>query len=185
MQIPIPDRLKSERLVIRPYRESDYDRYISSITDEEASRYLNLTPEQRTEEGARALFDLVIRSYASPEPICALVIALREDNAFIGSCGLSPLDVEGTAECFYTLLRPYWGRGYASEAAGRLLRWAFEDLGLSEVAAYMDPQNTPSRRVAERVGMQDQGVQPYMDAGQQSLRYAIRAQAFAAQDRNS
>jgi RimJ/RimL family protein N-acetyltransferase len=51
------------------------------------------------------------------------------------------------------LLRAYWGRGYATEAARAALRYGFGNLGLDEIVAVTVPKNWRSRRVMERLGM--------------------------------
>lgn len=56
-------------------------------------------------------------------------------------------------EIGWRLLPEYWGRGYATEAAGACLAFGFETLGLQEVVAFTTPANRRSRRVMERVGM--------------------------------
>lgn len=67
----------------------------------------------------------------------------------------------------YTLHRHHWGRGYATEVAGLLLRVGFEQLGLERVAATCDPQNIASARVREKAGL------CYKGRLRDSLRYAI------------
>ena len=51
-----------------------------------------------------------------------------------------------------------WGNGYATEAAQRILRFAFEDSLLEEVVAVIDPRNQSSRRVLEKIGFVSTGI---------------------------
>jgi RimJ/RimL family protein N-acetyltransferase len=53
----------------------------------------------------------------------------------------------------WQLARPFWGRGYASEAAEAALRFGFEDLGLDEIVAITIPANLRSQQVMRRLGM--------------------------------
>lgn len=172
--IPLPDAIETDRLVIRPFRQSDLDGYLSFMTDAEATRYLLFDDEQRTEKGARALFDAVRASYASAEPIFAYVIARKEDNAFVGSCGVSGLDEPGRLECYYSLLPAHWGKGYATEATAALLRYCFAQDGVEEVWAFMSPENPNSACVAERVGMADEGLRTHPVFGNEGRAFVRR-----------
>lgn len=159
--IPLPESIETERLVIRPFKEEDREAYLAFMTDAEATRYLMFSDEQRTEEGAGALFDTVQGSYATEEPVFAYTIALKADDAFIGSCGLSELGEDERFECYYSLLPSQWGRGYATEATTALLRYCFEHDGVEEVWAFMSPDNPNSAGVAERIGMEDRGIREH------------------------
>ena len=59
----------------------------------------------------------------------------------------------------YAIGEPHWGRGYATESAVRLLRYGFEDLGLSRINASVHGTNVGSIRVLEKLGMVKEGVQ--------------------------
>ena len=84
----------------------------------------------------------------------------KSDGAFLGQCGLTlqPLGERLVPEVGYLLARRYWHNGYATEAAAGCRRYAFEELGLSEVYSIVRENNFPSRRVAERGGMQIVGT---------------------------
>jgi RimJ/RimL family protein N-acetyltransferase len=56
-------------------------------------------------------------------------------------------------ELGWTLARDAWGQGYASEAAGAAMAWAWTELGAPELISLIDPGNAASLRVAERLGM--------------------------------
>ena len=56
-------------------------------------------------------------------------------------------------EIGWRLARPYWGNGYATEAAGAAMSFGFDDLGLDEIVSFTVPANDRSRRVMERLGM--------------------------------
>ena len=147
------------------------------MTDADATRYLMFTDEQRTQEGAQTLLEAVQSSYSTDAPIFAYAIALKGDDAFIGSCGLSELDEPGRLECYYSLLPSHWGQGYATEATAALLRYALAQDGVEEVWAFMSPENPNSAGVAERVGMEQQGVLEHPVFGHSGLAYVMRRSA--------
>jgi [ribosomal protein S5]-alanine N-acetyltransferase len=70
----------------------------------------------------------------------------------VGTAGLRLLDDIGL-EIFYSLEPRYWGKGYATEAARAVLDYALGPLGLPEVLAEVDEDNTASVAVIERLGM--------------------------------
>jgi RimJ/RimL family protein N-acetyltransferase len=80
----------------------------------------------------------------------------RESGALIGDAGLYRTPA-GEVELGYTLGRPWWGRGYATEAAGAWLETAFARLGIDAVVALAEPANTASLRVLEKLGMRRDG----------------------------
>jgi RimJ/RimL family protein N-acetyltransferase len=153
----LPPTIETARLIIRRHLSEDLEPFTEFMTDEEATRFLDFEPEQKTPEGVRDLLDFVIASYDSSDPVFALAIIDKETGVFMGSCGLSPLtDGEGV-ECYYSLLPKYWGWGFATEASLAMLYYAFEELKLPKVVAHMSEENTKAWRVALNLGMSDMG----------------------------
>ena len=81
----------------------------------------------------------------------------RADDVLIGICGLM-MKPRKTPEIGYWLGVPYWGHGYATEAARAVIDYAFEDLGLERLEAGARVSNPASRRVLEKCGFQWSGV---------------------------
>jgi RimJ/RimL family protein N-acetyltransferase len=143
-------------LVIRPFQDDDLEPYLEFMTDETATRHLMFTDEQKTVVGATELFEYVISSYSSDEPIDAYAIALKGDG-FIGSCGMSGLHEDGLYECYYSLLPKQLGDGYATEATKALLDYCFE-AGAVEIHAYVNADNPAGAAVANTAGMSYRGT---------------------------
>jgi RimJ/RimL family protein N-acetyltransferase len=80
---------------------------------------------------------------------------LKNTGDLIGDCGCILQDVEGTnhIEVGYHVRRDLWGKGYATEAAKACMEHAFKILGASRVISMIRPENSQSRRVAEKNGM--------------------------------
>src|ERR1700730_6753965 len=78
-----------------------------------------------------------------------------EFHKMIGDCGiiLQQVDGEQLYEIGYHLRRAFWGQGLATEAAGACRDWAFAHLKTERLISLIRPENLPSCRVAERVGM--------------------------------
>jgi ribosomal-protein-alanine N-acetyltransferase len=78
----------------------------------------------------------------------------RSDRAFLGSCGFGELDFDrGFGELGYVLAKPYWGRGYATEAAAAVVQFGFAQLGLRLIEAHAIPENVASLRVMAKLGL--------------------------------
>jgi RimJ/RimL family protein N-acetyltransferase len=81
----------------------------------------------------------------------------KSTGAWVGRIGpWVPAGWPGT-EVGWSLIRPAWGKGYAVEAATAAIDWAFGHLGWDEVIHCIDPENTPSQKVAERLGSTNRG----------------------------
>jgi RimJ/RimL family protein N-acetyltransferase len=83
------------------------------------------------------------------------LIELRETGAFVGDCGLTPQEVDGTTEIEvgYHVRRSLQGRGYATEAAAAARTYARDVLRLDRLVAIIHPANVASQRVAEKIGL--------------------------------
>jgi RimJ/RimL family protein N-acetyltransferase len=80
---------------------------------------------------------------------------VRATGAFIGYVGLWPADhvAPGTVEVGWRLAARAWGHGNAPEAAAKVLRFGFEDLGLAKISSFTVPQNVNSLRVMDKIGL--------------------------------
>jgi RimJ/RimL family protein N-acetyltransferase len=157
----LPPTMETARLIIRRHLPEDMDPFVEFMTDEDATRFLDFDPAQKTPDGAAELLNYVVASYKSDDPVFALAVIDKETGAYIGSCGLSPLADDEGVECYYSLLPKYWGWGFATEASLAMLYYAFEALELDLVVAYMNALNTKAWSVAQNLGMKDKGPCEY------------------------
>ncbi len=152
----VPERLETRRLILRPYIDNDFKSFSLLLKDESVSKNQYLTPNQHISKGEKSLFSSIINSYNSPEPFFALVICNKENEDFIGTCGIKSLE-DGTVECFYALLPEYRRNGFAIESMLKLLEFSFEELKILKIVIFIHPNNTRAWKVAERVGMKYMG----------------------------
>jgi RimJ/RimL family protein N-acetyltransferase len=145
--------LRTERLSLRKLAMADVDDLLLLFGDPESTRYLHgIKTRPEVEEW-------VGRSLARYEQDGLGLWAVVPNGAdrLVGYCGLIPqADVDGRdeIEIGYGLLPASRGQGYATEAACGCRDLAFDTRGLKRVISLIAPKNLPSRRVAERVGMQ-------------------------------
>jgi len=156
VRMKIPERLETERLIIRPFLAEDFELFYKFMSDRNATKYMIFTEENKTYDGAKKLVEDTIKSYNTDKPLFALTIADRNTNQFLGSCGVAPLEKEGEVECYYIILPEYWGRGLATEALKKLIEYTFLELKMSKISAFIFPENKASIAVAKKAGMQFQ-----------------------------
>lgn len=85
-------------------------------------------------------------------------ICVHQGRELIGCIGLEILREHGRAELGYWIGKPFWGRGYATEASAAMIEYAFDMLHLHRVYASHFATNAASGRVLEKIGMKHEGV---------------------------
>lgn len=143
----------TERLVLRRSRPEDAETISAYRSDPDVHRYQGW--ERTDPEGVRAeIAEMSGRSPGSSGGWVQLSVEERDGNTLVGDVGLSPADDEpGVIKVGYTVAPTFQGRGYATEAIGALVAYAFDVLGAEVVRAYASAENVASLRVAEKVGM--------------------------------
>ena len=141
------------RLVLRRSRPEDAEAISAYRSDPAVHRFQGW--DRTDPEGVRAEIERMAgRSPGEPGGWVQLSVQEREGGGLVGDVGLSPADGEpGVIKVGYTIAPAFQGRGYATEAVGTLVAYAFETLGAEVVRAYASVDNAPSIRVAEKVGM--------------------------------
>jgi RimJ/RimL family protein N-acetyltransferase len=144
--------LETERLNLREITADDLDDLLETWGDPEAMR---LFPNTLDRQAMREWIERNQRRYEQLGHGLWAVI-LRSEQKLIGDCGLTVQEVDGIEELElgYHFNKKYWGRGLATEAARACLDHAFERLGRRRIVSMIRPENAPSRRVAERNGLQ-------------------------------
>ncbi len=149
--------LRTERLLLRPWRQSDRVPFAALNADPEVMRHF---PAVLDRSASDAFVDRIEAGFA--EHGFGLWAVERVDSGdFIGFVGLSVprFDASFTpcVEVGWRLARSAWGHGFATEAARRALRFGFEEADLDEVVSFTAVDNLPSRAVMERLGMRFAG----------------------------
>ena len=144
-------QLETERLRLRPYRLQDLDDLHGMFSDPEHMRWY---PAPFDRETTRAWLERQVEGYRT-RGFALWIVEDRGTGAFLGTAGPSRLLVEEVDEVeigWHT--RPgRKGEGIAPEAAAAARDWAFAHLEIDHLIALVRPENLPSGRVAEKVGM--------------------------------
>jgi len=151
--------LGTERLILRPVRLEDAEDMFAYTSVPESFRYLRRDPHVSTDED-RAFIQNVLEGYREHREF-VWGISLRSEGRLIGTCRLFDFQMEaGSCEASY-LIHPERRRsGIASEAVGRLIRYAFAELGMREFFARCSAANTGSERVMKKCGMKRVAILP-------------------------
>ena len=153
---PVPT-LETERLRLRPFTFDDEAALFALASDPVIARFVRFEAH-RTPAETHAFLELALEHYRRGEPF-AWAVVRREDDRLIGSCGfVSRTPKRKSAEIGYWLGKPYWGKGYAVEAARALVRFGFELMGLERVEAKCFLENRAGQHVIEKLGMRFEGT---------------------------
>ncbi|MEN0642443.1 GNAT family protein [Alkalicoccobacillus gibsonii] len=145
--------LRSTRLSLREFYYSDWKSIHDYAKRPEVSRYQVWEPQSET-DSQHFLAERMVTSLQEPRFQFAYAIIQRETNTLIGSVELTIRDVKHqAAELSYILHPDYWGKGYATEAAGLMLSFGFYKMNLHRIYAKCDPRNKGSERVMQKIGM--------------------------------
>jgi RimJ/RimL family protein N-acetyltransferase len=149
-----PLERRTQRLVLRPFRESDRDSLARLNADPRVMRHFTST---LTRDQSDALVDHV-REHFETRGFGPWALALPAVDGCIGAVGLAVPSFDGhftpCVEIAWRLAAEHWGRGYAQEAARAALYSAFVHLELKQVVAFTAADNQRSWRVMQQLGMQ-------------------------------
>jgi [ribosomal protein S5]-alanine N-acetyltransferase len=149
--------LHTARLRLRPVTTSDADALFAMHSSAHVLRYWDAPPWSERERAERFIENC--RKSAQEGTGVRPVIERASDGVFVGWCGVTGWNqVYRSASLGYCLDDAAWGHGYATEAVGALLQWAFDTLDLNRVQAEADTRNAASGRVLEKLGFQREGT---------------------------
>lgn len=160
--------LETGRLLLRAWRNEDFDSYAEMCADPNIMRFLGGKTLNRMEAWRQMAFlvghwELLGYGHWAVEE--------KSSGRFAGRLGFLNPAGWPAFEIGWTLGREFQGKGYATEGATRALQYAFEELDKDHVISLIDPQNTASIRVAERLGEKLEGETELM--GRNVLIYGI------------
>ena len=145
--------LETQRLILRPTATEDLDGWAQLMGDAEAARFI----------GGQQTRPVAWRGMASMAGSWVLKgfgmfsVIEKSSGLWLGRIGPWQPEAWPGTEVAWGLTRAAWGRGFAVEAAVATIDWAFDHLGWDEVIHTIDPENTPSQRVAEKLGSSNRG----------------------------
>ncbi len=146
------ETLETERLKLRQFVETDLDAYARICADPESMRYIGPgTPLSRAEAWrsmAQLLGHWELRGYG------LWAVEEKRTGTFVGRIGLIYPEGWPAIEVGWLIDRDRRGEGFATEGGRAAMQFAFDRLNLEHISSVIRPQNAPSIRVAEKLGMQ-------------------------------
>ncbi len=144
--------LETPRLILREFSETDIPELVPLIGAREVAATTLRIPHPYEEKHAREFFATVPK-----ENELRLAIHLRSTGRLCGGIGLHPDTEPQRAELGYWIGVPFWGNGYATEAASAVLEYGFKKLKLDRIFASHFKGNDKSGRVLRKIGMRHEG----------------------------
>jgi [ribosomal protein S5]-alanine N-acetyltransferase len=148
--------LLTDRLTLRPYEFSDIPALMPLIGAREVAATTLRIPHPYAESHAREFIAATQQDLSSSNEL-RLGIVVSEDGALCGGVGLRIEPDHRRAELGYWIGVPYWGNGYATEAASAMVKYGFETLGLHRIFASYVTHNPASGRILRKIGMRHEG----------------------------
>lgn len=193
MASPAIPEIETERLILRRPVSADIEHWVGFLGDPDFGRYVprsraNRTPRERAERTIRGL-----QALWEQQPLSAMgwAITRKGDSQFIGQCNIDALPETNDMELSYLLGKPYWGQGFATEAARAAVCFGFEHTTWDRIVAGVVPANVASWRVLEHLGfVHEKDVNYYEMTGSDAIimddpivaYYALRRERFAPGD---
>jgi RimJ/RimL family protein N-acetyltransferase len=153
-EISAMTKLETKRLILRPLAVGDAADIVKMAGDKDVARMTTRIPHPYTYDDALNFIAAV-----GDEPVFAITFNRR----LIGCMGIHRAE-KGEAEIGYWLGKAWWGRGFATEAARKIIRYGFHTLGLSRIVAGHFSDNPASKRVLRKCGFQATGQQQRFSA---------------------
>jgi RimJ/RimL family protein N-acetyltransferase len=177
MDTPEVPTLETARLRLRGFRPNDIDAYAALRADPEVLKYLGGDgPWDRGRAWRHMAF---LMGHWQLGGAGMWVLERKEDGELAGIAGFAAPEGWPGFELAWTLVRRWWGHGYATEGARAALAYAFEVLGKDRVISLIHPENHASIRVAERIG--ERLMERIQHLGREMLCYGIDRETYLTQ----
>lgn len=171
--------LETNRLILRKLTLEDARDIFEYASDDETTQYMTWDTHSSTED-TKDYINFNLGRYEKDET-GEWGIVLKESGKLIGALGFSWYDMKNKrAEIGYVLSKKYWGKGIMPEAVRRLIKFAFEEMGLNRIECCHFTPNEKSGRVMQKAGMSYEGLarerfyakEKYWDVKQYAIIYS-------------
>jgi [ribosomal protein S5]-alanine N-acetyltransferase len=140
---------ETDRLLVRHYTEADADNFFLLNGDPEVMRYIR--PVKSREETDIFLAEVI--QYSKNNPAYGrMAVIEKQSDIFVGSFAIIPLENTQHMQVGYSLLPPYWGKGFATELTKAGLKYVFSQTNLEEIFGVTESENIDSQKVLIKNG---------------------------------
>ncbi len=149
--------IESRRLRLRNLEKKDVDNIFEIYNDPRVAEYDDFEPITEKEEAIT-----IIKNYNNQFESKSQIrwgIELLEEHKIVGTCGLSNFD-ENNNKCIigYDLVYSNWNNGIMTEAIALITEYAYENIGIHRIEAFITPGNNASIKVLLKNGYQEEGL---------------------------
>jgi ribosomal-protein-alanine N-acetyltransferase len=148
--------LETDRLLLRPFSLNDAI-VVQKLAGDETIAATTLSIPHPYEDGMAEEWISTHQERFEKGEAVVFAITLRDGNTLIGAIGLEISPQHERAELGYWIGKPYWSKGYCTEAAEAILRFGFYKCKLLRIHAAHFSNNKASGRVMEKIGMKHEG----------------------------
>ncbi|MAT89107.1 MAG: GNAT family N-acetyltransferase [Flavobacteriaceae bacterium] len=152
--------IETERLFLRPFDFGDEEGILAFSSDPKTQE-LTGDRMRTTLEECRELITNVWHPDYEKYGYGRFAVIYKKDHKIIGFNGIKFLPEIGKADLGFRFLPEYWGQGIATESSRAILAFAFKEIGLEEVIAFVEPANPASSAVLKKLGFQQTKTAPY------------------------
>jgi RimJ/RimL family protein N-acetyltransferase len=175
--------LETKNLFLKPLDRSHAEDFFAMDRNPNVHKYLWQKPVENIEETV-ATIDVVLEQYVKND-IGRFAIHLKENNAFVGWCGLkfNTETVNNKTNFYdigYRIAERYWGKGYGTESALAWMNYGFEHLKLQKIEAAAHVENVASNRILEKIGLKF--TETYLEENVRWNWYEVDATAYKNQN---
>ena len=148
--------LETDNLILRKMSPDDRDDFFAIRSDEKIHLFTDTTPDRDVSQTEQYLNQMI----SGADEHCWIIWAIehRDLHQAIGSIGIWNFnESQSTAELSYSIAPAFQGKGYMKETLRRIIAYAFDELRLDALEAYTERENTPSRKLLERLHFSEAG----------------------------
>jgi RimJ/RimL family protein N-acetyltransferase len=151
-----PQELRTPRLLLRSIERSDLSAIVRLVGAREIAATTANIPHPYVAENAQSFLEHAEEEFRAGRS-ATFAVTISPRGEFCGAVGLVITPAHERAELGYWIGVPYWGQGFATEAASAVLAFGFETLRLNRIHASHFAGNSASQRVLEKIGMRHEG----------------------------
>ena len=161
--------IHTQRLTLRPFTLADIQPLHRILSEPDILGYFPPTDPPDVERVRKIIQHQI--DHWEEHNLGWWAVVPKEGAELIGWNGLQFLTETGETEVAYLLSKPYWGQGYATEAARAAIKYGFETLNLGQIIGLTHPENKASQNVLKKCGMGYTGRKEYF--GMQLLHFSL------------
>lgn len=147
--------LETNRLIMRPHLLTDAQDMMILNQDPDVIRYTGDVGFKTLEDSHKVISERLIPQF-NLHKMGRFHTSLK-DGTFIGWCGLRFFPEQDEVDLGYRFMKKFWGQGFATESSKRCLEYGFQELKLKRIIAKAMPENIPSIKVIQKLGMTFKG----------------------------